>query len=36
MAKKQPIKQNDDWDQPLEAKVCPIDPALLAECDACQ
>jgi len=20
----------DDWDQPLEAKVCPIDPKLLA------
>lgn len=30
------IKDDIDWDQPLEAKVCPIDPAALAECEACQ
>jgi hypothetical protein len=23
----------DDWDKPM---VCPIDPTLLAECEACQ
>mgnify|MGYP000870214858 CR=1 FL=1 len=26
-------KQPEDWDKPL---VCPIDPAELAECEACQ
>ena len=31
------IKQIDEeWEQPLEAKVCPIDPKELEACEACQ
>lgn len=28
-----PVEEIEDWDKPL---VCPIDPAELAECEACQ
>lgn len=27
-----PVEQVDDWDKPM---TCPIDPELLAECEAC-
>ena len=33
MATKENKLTDEEWDQPM---VCPVDPKLLAECEACQ